>query len=70
MAYEGYHNKRLEKLTYKNLNRSEAEITLLRGILAQIYYVLKDRNCNRRCGGIDNVILNIESVCPDVKNHM
>ena len=59
-------NQRLEKLSYQNLNRSEAEIILLRGTLAEIYCVLKDH----RSRGIDNVMFHIESVYPCVKSYV
>ena len=49
----------------QNLEKCDAEITLLRGTLAEIYYLLKDR----KGGGIDNAMLHIESTLPDVKKY-
>ena len=50
---------------YQILNRHDAEITVLRGALAEIYYLLKDR----RSRGIDSAIFHIETVFPDLKNY-
>ena len=53
----------LKKPTYQDLNRRDAEIIMLRAILAETYYLLKDR----RSRGIDNAMFHIEAVCPEVK---
>ena len=52
-------------MRYRNINKRDPEIILLRGIMAEIYYLLKDR----RSKGIDNVMLRIEKVFPDIKDY-
>jgi len=55
----------LQKREYQEHSRYDAEITVLRGALAEIYYLLKDR----RSRGIENAMFQIETILPDVKNY-
>ena len=55
----------LQKPEYQEHSRYDAEITVLRGALAEIYYLLKDR----RSRGIENAMFQIETILPDVKNY-
>jgi len=54
---------RPQKTDHRDLNKRDAEITILRGTLAEIYYLLRDRSSK----GIDNAMSHIEAVFPDLK---
>ena len=49
----------------RDLNRSDAEIRILYGTLAEVYYLMKDRG-NK---GIESAMSHIETVLPDVKDY-
>ena len=48
----------LKEPSFQDLNRRDAETAMLRGTLAEAYYLLKDRSSR----GIDKAISNIEEV--------
>ena len=55
----------LKKTSNKNITRYDAEITILHGTLAEVYYLLKDR----RNKGIEDAMSHIETIFPDLKNY-
>ena len=56
---------KVNNLKYKDLNRRDAEIAMFRGILVEVYYLLKDRGGK----GIDDAMFHIEKFLPYIKNY-
>jgi len=55
----------LKNPRYQDLNRNDAEISILYCTLAEVYYLIKDRG-NK---GIESAMSHIETVLPDVKDY-